>query len=449
MDAKSKALAVIQREQLLSKGDSVVVGVSGGADSVALLHTLLSLKDELLLAEVVAVHVNHGLRGEEAERDSRFVTDICCKWGVQLFTFTSDVSALTKEQKIGVEEAGRDVRYRLLNQVADSLGNAVIATAHTASDNAETVLLHLCRGSGIQGMSGIPVKRGNIIRPFIDCTRAEIELYCAENQLDFVTDSTNADATFSRNRIRLQVMPKLHAINSQADAAICRFSNQAREVYAFMEELAKKAEEKAFIGENTYSRETLLSLPKPVRDFTLRRLLGQVEEKHLKLAQTALVDGGTVSISNDKRLAVSGNTVTVIYVKEAVLPFSYAVVCGEPYKVGDTSYRVNCYSYAEYEQKLKNDKNIFKNAFDYDTIDGTLTLRQRLAGDTFHPVGRGCGKTLKKLFNEQKTKARDSIPLLCDETGIVLVFGFGCDERVRITPSTVTVAVLEEQEVKK
>ncbi len=445
MDAKNKALSVIRQKELLPEETSVVVGLSGGADSVALLHILLSLKAELSLDQIAAVHVNHGLRGEEAERDSRFVADLCQQWNVPLHTFCVDVNAFAKEQKIGTEEAGRILRYRLFEEVRSSYENAVIATAHTASDNAETVLLHLCRGSGIRGACGIPVKREKVIRPLIDCTRAEIEDYCTSQKLCYVLDSSNLDETFSRNRVRLQVIPAMQQINPKTEEALCRFSNQAHELYEFVECLAEKAEQEAFLEPNKYSREALLSLPKPLLFLTLQRLLGQCEEKHLLLAEKALKNGGAVSLKN-KRFVVSQNTASIVLVRDKVLPFSHTIVFGKPYDIGDNTYRINQYSRKEYEQKLKNDKNIFKNAFDYDKISNNLVLRQRLAGDTFHPAGRGCGKTLKKLFNENKVTARDALPIVCDEAGIVLVFGLGCDERVNISPNTVCIAVLEKEE---
>lgn len=446
MNTQSKALSTIRQNDLLSQGMSVVVGLSGGADSVALLHILLSLKEELSFETIVAVHVNHGLRGEESERDSRFVADLCQQWNVPLHTFCVDVTAFAKEQKIGLEEAGRILRYRLFEDVCSSFKNAVVATAHTASDNAETVLLHLCRGSGIRGASGIPVKRGKVIRPLIDCTRKEVEEYCALHHLLYVTDSTNLDDTFSRNRVRLQVIPAMKKINLKAEEALCRFSNQAQELFEFIEDLSQKAEQEALLSSNCYSREKLLLLPQTVLFFTLQRLFGQCEEKHLRLAQTALKNGGAVTLGENKRFVVSQNTASIVSSNHKVSPFSHTVILGEPYVVGDFAYRIHQYPRKEYEQKLKNDKNIFKNAFDYDKINGTLILRQRLEGDTFHPVGRGCGKTLKKLFNENKVTQRDSLPILCDEVGIVAVFGFGADERVKISENTTCVCVLEKEE---
>ncbi len=446
MSAQSKALSTIRQNDLLSQGSTVVVGVSGGADSVALLHILLSLKEELSFETVVAVHVNHGLRGEESERDSHFVADLCQQWNVPLRTFCVDVTAFAKEQKIGLEEAGRILRYRLFEDVCSSFQNAVIATAHTASDNAETVLLHLCRGSSIRGASGIPVKRDKVIRPLINCTRKDVEEYCVLHHLPYVTDSTNLDATFSRNRVRLQVIPAMKEINPKAEEALCRFSDQAQELFEFIDDLSQKAEREAFLSPNCYSREKLLLLPQTLLFFTLQRLFGQCEEKHLRLAQSALKNGGAVTLGENKRFVVSQNTASIVSDNEKVLPFSHTVIFDESYVIGDFAYRIHQYSKKEYEQKLKNDKNIFKNAFDYDKINGTLIFRQRLEGDMFHPVGRGCGKTLKKLFNEYKVTQRDSLPILCDEAGIVAVFGFGADERVKISNNTTYVCVLEKVE---
>ncbi len=446
MDAKNKALSAIKREQLLPSGCSVVVGVSGGADSVALLHILLSLREELSLSQIVAVHINHGLRGEEAERDCRFVTQLCREWDVPLHVTKTDVGAIAQEQKIGIEEAGRLVRYRTFHKIADSLSSCYIATAHTASDNAETVLLHLCRGSGINGAGGIPAKRGCVVRPLIDCTRAEIETYCKVNNLLYVFDSTNQDETYARNRVRLQVIPALRKINPQTEAAICRFAAQSRQLNNFMEDMAKKAEQTAFLGEGKYNRPSLCALPDPLLLYTLRRILGKTEERHLHLAKKALVEGGAVQLTATKQFLVAGDVAAVIHRPKTVPPFRYVVSFGKTYTIGTAVYRVACLSREEYEQKLKNSKMVFQNACDYDKISGVLTLRHRLPGDAYHPLGRNCGKTLKKLFNEKKVTSRDAIPVVCDEEGIVFVAGFGCDERVKITPHTNTVLVLIKEE---
>lgn len=453
MTVHTKALAAMRREQMLPPGASVAVGLSGGADSIALLHLLLSLREELSLCEVTAVHIHHGLRGEEADRDQRFVEELCARWSVPLTVHRCDVAALAAEQHIGVEEAGRTVRYERFEAEATRI-DGYIATAHTASDNAETVLLHLCRGTGLHGLAGIPPVRGRIVRPLIDCTREEIEVYCAEHNLSFVTDSTNADVAYARNRIRQLVMPQLRAINPQVEAAITRLISRAREWDARLALQIQTALQEAMAGEDTYRREVLLTLNPDVQAAVLRYLLGEHgrqrgSEKHIRLASDLLVHGGRLSVPGGRLMTVTGEYVRFAAESEPLSAFCYdGVIPGGSWQVGSEIWQLLCLSREDYEQKLNISKIGFSNACDYGKIIGSLCLRQRLEGDRYRPAGRDCGKTLKKLFNEAKmpTSERAAVPVLCDECGIVLVVGFDCDERVSITSDTETVLILKKME---
>lgn len=448
MTVCEKALAAIRREQMLPPGASVAVGLSGGADSVALLHLLLSLREELSLCAVTAVHIDHGLRGEESLRDRRFVEALCREWQVPLTVHTCDVAALAAEQHCGVEEAGRAVRYAQFEAQS-----GYVATAHTASDNAETVLLHLCRGTGLHGLCGIPPVRGRVIRPLIDCTRTEIEAYCAQHELSYVTDSTNADTAYARNRIRQLVIPQLKAINPQAEAAIGRLIARAREWDATVSQQAEEALQAAKTGENTYRRAVLLALKDEVLAAVLRRLLSEQgrqrgSEQHISAAMALLQHGGRLSVPGDRVLAVAGDAVRLLPAQESLPAFEFEnVQAGETYTVGAVQWQILCLSREDYEQKLNISKLDFANACDCDKINGNLRLRQRAPGDAYHPAGRACGKTLKKLFNETALSVaeRAAVPLLCDDNGIVMVADFGCDERVRITSSTKTVLVLQRK----
>ncbi len=197
---------------MIDRGDTVVVGVSGGADSVCLLHFLSTIRGEYDIV-LKAVHINHGIRGEEAERDEIFVKSLCEKLCVELFTFHRDVPSLAKEFGLGIEECGRRVRYEAFS----SLNADKIAVAHTSSDNFETVLFNLIRGTSLTGISGIKPKRDKIIRPLINITRSEVEDYCAENELDYIIDSTNLSTEYTRHKIRHNVIPILKSINPSAE----------------------------------------------------------------------------------------------------------------------------------------------------------------------------------------------------------------------------------------
>ncbi len=449
MDVKDKALQVIRREQMLPPDCAVVAGVSGGADSVALLHLLVTLRSKNRISAVMAVHINHMLRGEESLRDQRFVEQLCRDWDVPLIVEQHEVSVMAVEQQKGVEELGRELRYAAFQKAAQAYPICQIATAHTADDNAETLLLHLCRGSGLHGATGIPPVRENIIRPLITCTRADIEAYCTEHGLSYVTDSTNADTAYTRNRIRHLVMPQLRTVNPQAVNAVTRFIEQARQTDRFLDKLAEGAVADAQTDTSgTYSRRALLSLEEPIRSRALQHIVKTAEERHIALLLSALEAGsGAVVLPSGTRWCVTDKSLYNDLSTEEDCPFfSFPVTLGESYTVGNNTYRLLLLSKSEYEQKLNICRQVFQNAFDYDRISGDLVLRQRMDGDFFHPSGRNCGKSLKKLFNEHKAVLRDQIPVVCDAQGIVLVCGFGCDERVRITAETQTVMMIEKEE---
>lgn len=202
-----KALSAVEKYNMLSPGAAVIAAVSGGADSMAMLLFLMKISERYSLSLTVA-HVNHGLRGEEARRDEEYVRSFCEKNSLRFEVLHADVAALAKQSGETCEECGRRVRYEFFESIDK---NAKIATAHTASDNAETMLFNLARGSSLKGLCGIPPVRGNIIRPLIFCTREDIEVFCRENSLDFVTDSTNLTLDYSRNKIRhIAVLSLIH-----------------------------------------------------------------------------------------------------------------------------------------------------------------------------------------------------------------------------------------------
>ena len=233
----SKAEAAIEKYRLLSGGDSVIIALSGGADSVTLLSVLNSIKEKYNL-KLYAAHLNHGIRGEEADNDEKFCKILCENYNIHLFVKHIDVPKLSAEQKISAELCGRNERYKFFDELSAKL-NAKVATAHTASDNAETLIFNLCRGSSLAGASAIPPKRGNIIRPLITLTRDEIESYCAANSLGFVTDSTNMSDSYTRNKIRHKVIPALKEINPQAENAMLAFSRDASEISEFLDKSAE------------------------------------------------------------------------------------------------------------------------------------------------------------------------------------------------------------------
>ena len=211
------------------KGDRVVVGVSGGADSVALLHCLTRDLPQYQLYPVVC-HVNHKLRGAESDQDEAFVRSLCEHLGVPCHVLSEDVALLAEQRKIGVEVCGRELRYDFFTKTAAQYGeNVKIATAHTLSDQAETVLFRLTRGAGLHGLCGIPPMRGAIIRPLLEVTRAEVESYLSGIGLEYRIDSSNRETVYARNRIRLKVVPELEKINPSFSETLCGTVESLRE----------------------------------------------------------------------------------------------------------------------------------------------------------------------------------------------------------------------------
>lgn len=237
---------------MIREGDAVTVAVSGGADSVCLLYALKLLSEELGIT-LRACHVNHNLRGEESDSDEEYVRSLCKALEIPLDVFSVDVTGSVKKHE-SIEERARQLRY----EAFQSLGTK-IATAHTANDNTETVILNMLRGTGLKGLCGIPPVRGIFIRPLIFCTRAEIEDFCNQHSLRYVTDKTNLSTDYTRNKVRLEVIPVLNEINPSLCKGVERMTSALIEDSVFLENLAISEKEKSAQGEK-YSCTSLLTL---------------------------------------------------------------------------------------------------------------------------------------------------------------------------------------------
>ena len=442
LELPGKVFAFTQDKRLFSTPCHVLLGVSGGADSVALLHLLTRWPREGI--HITAMHIHHGLRGVSADRDAAFVEQLCADWGVPLVCVRADVASVAREAGIGLEEAGRRERYRLFEQTRCELGADFILTAHTASDRTETVLMHILRGCGTDGLCGIPAARGVVRRPLLCCTRGEVEDYCRRHTLPYMTDETNADIRYTRNRIRHQLLPLLRQLNPSADAALCRLSEHAAEDSRYLQEQAEAALDAAMLADHDYTAEAFVAQAKPIRRRMIYRVLAQfalpqISEAHIVAVEKLLLQGcGETVLPTGLTLRVEDgrlfSAVPSFPVSEAVniiaMPFTFSWL-GE-------SYRLQLFTPGNDEEWKKVHKMFFKSSIDYDRIQGSLCIRCRTAGDTMHPADRGVGKKLKKLMNEWRIPAtqRDGFPLLCDEAGVLLVPGYGCDERVRVSEAT-------------
>ena len=273
----------INRYNMLDKGDTVVVGLSGGADSVALLNILLSFREEYDLT-VTACHINHNLRGTESDRDEAFVKKLCEKLNVPLEAVSINVKDNSSPHE-SLEETARKLRYREFERICEK-HNAKLATAHTASDNAETVLINMLRGTGTKGLSGIPPLRDYIIRPLIRCSREEIEEYCQKNGLSFVTDSSNLTDDYTRNKIRHNIIPLLKEINPSFIGAVARMTAILGEDTDFLENCAEERAREC-LTDGKYDSKALKALPRAIKCRIIASALKEkgVEPSTLRISQ--------------------------------------------------------------------------------------------------------------------------------------------------------------------
>lgn len=433
---KDNVLRAIDEFQLLQQGDAVVVAVSGGADSIALLHFLAKGQHGLSL-KVTVCHVNHHLRGEESNRDQRFVEKICRAWNIPCEVFHVNVADEAKKSGQGIEECARTLRYEVFQQVAEKR-HAKVATAHTLSDSLETVVFHLARGTSLKGLCGIPPFREWVIRPLIYCSRKEVEQYCLENGLSFVTDSTNLSNDYTRNRIRHEVIPVLCEINPSLFTTAADTLASLRRDELFLEQCAKNALSDAREGK-AYRVSVLQTLDESVLSravsFLLRSHSITVDRTKLRLTEELLRRGeGKLQLSEKQYACISHGLFEISPKLEHADYFEFRVVPGELTLPSGAVYNI---SYSV-DLATNVNKNLLYLPLDYDKIKGNLIVRQRKNGDHIRLAGRNVTKSLKKLWNEASIPVaqRSKLGVFCDDFGVVAVEGFGVDERVACNKDT-------------
>ncbi|MBQ6568853.1 MAG: tRNA lysidine(34) synthetase TilS [Clostridia bacterium] len=442
---RTKALAAIGRHNMIFPGDTVFVGLSGGADSVALTHFLYTVKDQMGF-ELRAVHINHKLRGKEADRDEMFVRDFCERFSIPLAVESRNVAGIAQKKGLSCEQAGREVRYEVFDRLCSEVEHGKIATAHTLSDLMETMIFNIARGCGIGGLCGIPAVRDNIIRPLIDCTREEIERYCEENNLSYVIDSTNLSDDFTRNKIRHAIIPALYEINPALDKTMRRLSSLAAQDEDFLSDLAQSALDSAKCS-GGYSTEKLSPLSPSVLSRAIISASGispssrQVE----LLSQCVKVGSGSVQLGSDVVGTVACGKLSFAPPRKEPekIPFwSVTLKDGTADLPDGRKIFLEDFSPEDALKAQKINKKLFINCICCDTINVNLTARIRKGGDTFSPAGRNCTKTLKKLFNEQGILAdeRWRRVLLEADGEIIWIEGLGASQKVY--PDSKSVRVL-------
>jgi tRNA(Ile)-lysidine synthase len=396
---------------------------------MCLLHLLYRLAEKGELT-IFAAHLDHGLRAASAG-DGRFVSEYCGERGIPLTALAADAARYARENKLGVEEAGRRLRYAFFDETARKYGAGRIATAHTASDNAETVILNLTRGAGTKGLCGIPPVRGNIIRPLLCATREEIVAYLDDNGVPHVEDLSNESDEYTRNRVRHHIIPELCAINPRFVETIAAHTELLARDEAFMDRQAD-----IFLSERLRARKipaaALLAAPRPIVSRALRKISGRsLEDKHID-AVLSLCGGDNPSGSVRLPAGVCRREYGDIIFGDAqpegqaLAPLTLKV--GETAEIPELNMAVSCEK-AEFVCKVNKSFNTF--LFAKDKLCGNIVVRSRISGDRISLKGRGGTKTLKKLFIDEKTprSRRSLIPVIADDRGPIAVYGLGQETR--------------------
>jgi len=429
----------IAKHQMLLPGETVLVAVSGGADSVCLLHALNSLKKEYKL-QLAAAHLNHGIRGQEAERDVKFVKKLCKSWHIPCYQKTEDIPVLAGSLGVSEETAGRLARYQFFRELKEELKLDKIATAHNQDDQAETVLMRMIRGSGLDGLSGIRyVRVDGVIRPLLDVPRSMIEGYIKENALSYVTDSTNQSDAYTRNKIRHQLLPLLkEEFNPNIIGALSSMAQNMAEDGDFIQGYTGRLYRR--INSPLPSKkpvildiETMKLLDTSIQTRVLRLAVQDAMGRDYRLerchmdAVLELLDKETgTSVNLPKGLVVAVRYGWLAFEKEEEQPkafaggIQYEVELGRVYDLGEQQLSLTL---EELPVALREGQMLL----DYDKVkELPLEIRTRRQGDRIAVFRDGRERKLKDFMIDEKipVKERDRIPLLCSENKVLAVIGY-------------------------
>lgn len=458
----------IREYGLVSGNEKVLTAVSGGPDSVCLVHILNNIKKTLGIDLHIA-HLDHGLRGTESEAEANYVAALASELGLPVTIGKADANAWSKQNKMSLEEAAREVRYRFLEETARKTGATRVAVGHTRDDQVETTLMHFMRGSGLQGLRGLrpaaPLPYAGreqgawVIRPLLQITRCETSAYCDQNCLKPCVDSSNTDIRFLRNRIRLELIPLLRQYNPEIDEAIVRLADLAGEDADFIDEQA------ALVCDQSTSREgcvtcidsgKLRGIPLPLQRRVFRVVLGR-SYGNLKDVEAAHVDSlvrllfgntgksvhlprGIVATNERNRMVISDPGAPVCPWPELTVNYDLKI----PGETKIPGWTITAYVIGE---NFYRKDDIFSASFDLGKTGRSLFVRSRQAGDRFQPLGIQHSRKLQDFMVDSAIPRswRDKVPLVCSPTQIIWVVGWRMDDRAKITTSTEGVLRLEFQ----
>ena len=477
LQLRKQVAGVIREYDLFSANDRVLIGVSGGPDSVALLSLIHNTsRTNPPYSEIFIAHLNHSIRGRESDEDEQFVTTLAEKYGVPLITEKRDIVEIARERKISLEEAARDERYKFFESAAEKMGANVIAVGHNADDNAETVLHRIIRGTGITGVSGIrpkrkltPVSTISLVRPLLFTWRKDIIAYLKDENLSYRIDSTNIEKDKLRNRIRLELIPHLEEnYNVKIKKSLAVLGETALQNSDYLEVKAKALFEDVLINREASLETIALDInrlkesPQILQQMIIKEAIIRLDIPLKKLSNRNYKD--ILNIVN------SGKTSAINVVKEYLnvrreeneLHLSKNRYCAEETPVisemeikvpGETELvDMNCRVKTEireikngFLEEFKQNKTNYEEAVDFDKVSMPLTVRTRKPGDRFQPLGSRGAKKIKDFFIDNKVSVmeRDTVPIVTMNGEPIWIVGFRIDDRIRVSEETTNLLVMK------
>ncbi len=434
----------IEEHGLISFRDSILVGLSGGADSVCLTHILYTLGKEMDL-NIAAAHLNHNIRGAEAQRDEDFARAFSESLGIPCFIKTADVIGYAKTNGMSVEMAGREKRYAFFGNMATEHGFDKIATAHNRNDNAETILMNFMRGSSLAGLSGIPYIRGNVIRPVLDLTRAEIEEYCRNHNLEYITDSTNSENEYTRNKIRHFIIPN---IEEQFNKNFVNTVSRNGEIIKAEDNYINQATDAFFLSAVNGNEMNLTMLCKQhtaIKRRAIKRFIAQsvgrndISSDFIEDALSMISKGRSgkeVSLPNGYAARLEYDRLVAVK-QENIKDYEYKAEIGKKIKIPEYGVEILI---ERAKGKQKDDARYFSNVNESDIV-----IRNRRFGDVFYPCGMDGRKKLKKFFADEKipVSERNKIPIITFGGEIGYIVGLRSDKRFKYCGNGIKITIFK------
>lgn len=456
-------LDFIINNNLLKSGDGVVVALSGGPDSVCLLNLLCEIKEEMNL-KIAAAHVNHMLRGEAADEDEKYAEDMCKNLGIKFFSKRVDVDNYAKMRGVSSETAGREVRYAFFEEIRNELGFEKVATAHNANDQAETILMRIMRGTGLEGLAGIPVKRDDIfIRPILFMVREDIEEYCEKHKLNPRIDKTNLERLYSRNKIRLDILPYMKKnFNSDVVEAINRMAILLQQDNEYiMEEVNKCYKDNCIVSPNeVVITEKVFEYNSAVTNRIIRKAIKQVSGSNYDVEMKHIHDVILLNtLQTNKKIDLPNglcakNVYGDIHIKKRenkqkskmleVVFEKKQLINGKNVEFMEYLFNFEVIN----KDNIKNIDSIKNNNvkyFDFNNINGNIIIRNRRNGDKIIPLGMKGSKKLKKLFIDMKIpqEQRDSFPIIQFGDDIAWVVPIKMADKFKVRSTTEKILKIE------